>query len=70
MDKVNREHIEEMADKIDPTPAPGWEKMEEAGEQAKQQQHIPSGPDQANPHQDVPEDERLKRPVGTETNSY
>lgn len=67
-----RERIERKADEADPTPDPGWEKMEQAGEQARQQfeQSGALNDTSPTPHQDVPQDEQLQRPVGTESDSY
>jgi hypothetical protein len=65
-----RERVESKVDEFAGGPEPGWEKMEQAASQAQQSNQIPSGADQANPNQPVPEDEQLQRPVGTESDSY
>lgn len=66
-----REHIEQMSQELaDDQPSPGWEQMEQAARNARQQagDFVQQGEDI--PPQDVPESERLDRPVGTETDSY
>jgi hypothetical protein len=67
-----RERIERKASEADPIPDPGWDKMEQAGEQARQQfeQSGALNDTSPTPHEDVPQGERLQRPVGTESESY
>lgn len=70
MDETARERIERLAGERDGEPDPGWEAMEKVAREAAKQNEIPTGPDQANPNQSVPEDEQLQHPVATETDSY
>ncbi len=69
---IDRENIEEKAKELQGFGVePGWEKMEEAAQKAKEQAE--ENPSWTQGHEeivDVPEDERLQRPVGTETDSY
>ena len=72
MDQM-RETVEERREKATAGPnEPQYDEMEEAVVEARQRaEQNPSwmqGEDI--PTQDVPEDERLSRPVGTETDSY
>lgn len=72
MDEVDRENIEIQEQKLrGGRPDPGWEKMERAARQVDQQvEQNPPFEEGFTEHVDVPEDERLSRPVGTETDSY
>lgn len=71
-DTIDRENIEKEAKDLQGFGVePGWEKMEEAADKAKQQaQEHPGYTEGHEEHVDVPEDERLQRPVGTETINY
>ncbi len=72
MDEVHRERIERLAEETDGTPDPGFDKVQQVADSVHQQYEgeIPSGSDQANPNEQVPQDGQLDRPVGTETDSY
>ena len=70
MDEEARERIERQAEEMDPTPSPGWEKMEEVAREARQQAGDDVQPGEDIPLEEVPPEERLDRPVGTESDSY
>lgn len=68
-----REEIESRRDEMTAGPEePAYDEMEQRATELKQQAE--RNPDftqgEDNPVQDVPEDERLQRPVATETDSY
>lgn len=75
VNKVRRDHIEKMAEEIDPTPDPGWEKMEETVREIRAkggESNHPTG-GQTGVDQDshiVAESGDLTEPVGTESDSY
>lgn len=71
MDEVKRERIERLADEMDPTPDPGWEKMEQVAREHQQNQPAGQG-QQADSvaSRVVPESGDLTEPVGTESDSY
>lgn len=67
-----KERIEAKKDEFAGGPEPGWDKMDKTAQQLyeKHEQSIPSGPNEGNPQQDIPEDERQKRVIGTESTHY
>jgi hypothetical protein len=68
-----REEVESRRDQMTAGPAePEYERMEQvAREKQQQEKQNPSWTQgETIAVQDVPEDERLQRPVGTETDSY
>ncbi|HLJ68962.1 MAG TPA: hypothetical protein VKX16_16540 [Chloroflexota bacterium] len=72
MDEI-RETIEERREQATAGPnEPQYDQMEQAAAEAKQEaeQHPSWTQGEDIPTQDVPEDERLTRPVATETDSY
>lgn len=71
-DKIDRENIEKQKKDLQGFGVePGWEKMEEATEKAQQKaKQDPAWTEGQEEHVDVPEDEQLQRPVGTETINY
>jgi hypothetical protein len=71
-DTIDRENIEKQKkDLAGFGVEPGWEKMEEAADKAQQKaKQDPGWTEGHEEHVDVPEDERLQRPVGTETINY
>jgi len=75
MDEVNREHIERMAEEFDPTPDPGWEKMEQTVRDVRSQggeSNHPTGGGSTGTGDDqvVSQSGDLIEPVGTESDSY
>lgn len=65
-----RESIERKAEEADPTVDPGWAQMSQTAEQARQENPQPWSQGDTIPTEDIPESERLDRPVGTESDSY
>jgi hypothetical protein len=71
MNQVHREEIERKAQEIDPNPDPGYDKLEKTTRklQEEEQEH-PVWKQGHTDTVDVPEDERLRHPVGTESEYY
>jgi hypothetical protein len=75
VNKVRRDHIEKMADEIDPTPDPGWEKMEETVREVRakggESNHPTAQGSQTGADQEhvVSKSGDLTEPVGTESDS-
>lgn len=53
-------------------PNAGWDKMDQRAQQEhkKYEESIPSGPNEGNPQQELPESEKQKHVIGTESTHY